>query len=89
MTSEDIGNHHYGVVTKANILISERMALEQAGKAQISAGTSKPEWQLYEKRVVWAGGFRTELKIPLPPYGDDPIDQYWIKRGFSYYKTFK
>jgi hypothetical protein len=20
----------------------------------------------------------------LAPYGDDPIDQYWIKRGYNY-----
>jgi hypothetical protein len=23
----------------------------------------------------------------LPPYGDDPIDQYWIQRGIDYAKS--
>ena len=87
MTSEDIGNHHFGVVAKSNLLISEQFALEQAGEAQIKAGTSKPEWQRYEERTTWAGGYKKILKIPLPPYGDDPNDQYWINRGFDYYKT--
>ena len=89
MKSEDVGNHHYGVVTKSHVVISEQFALEQAGEAQIKAGTSKPEWQLYEERTTWAGGYKTTLKIPLPPYGDDPNDQNWIKRGFDYYKKYK
>ncbi|MBQ9819361.1 MAG: hypothetical protein IJM60_03670 [Bacteroidales bacterium] len=82
-----IGNHHFGVVAKSNILIPEQFALKQAGETQIMAGTSKPEWQRYEERTTWAGGYKTILKTPLPPYGDDPKDQYWISRGFDYYRT--
>ncbi len=89
MTSADIGNHHFGVVTKANIFVSERFALQKAGEAQIKAGTSLPEWQVSESKIVWHGGYRTEIKYPISPFGDDPNDQKWIIKGFNYYKNLK
>ena len=35
------------------------------------AGTSRPEW----------GNF-----TGAPPFGDDPMDQFWIKQGIDYVK---
>jgi RHS repeat-associated protein len=65
---EDFGNWHFGVVAAAYGFPRD-FALEQAGKAQIRAKHSHPEWQ--------RGG---------PPYGDDPVDQYWIERGYEFYE---
>lgn len=77
MESQDIGNFHYGAVGKAYGFFSEWFLEEQAGEAQIKSGTSKKEWQ---------NGFLTPFTWP---YGDDPRDNYYIKRGFEYYDTSK
>ena len=79
MTSQDIGNHHYGVATKTNFFISESFALRMAGWAQNRANTSMPEWNLGK-----IGNFSLFF-----PYGDDPKDQYWIMKGFEYVKKNK
>nr|WP_239987120.1 polymorphic toxin type 44 domain-containing protein [Flavobacterium tibetense] len=91
MASQDIGNHHFGAVALAYGLFSERFILQQAGHNQIDKGGSKPEWQIYKTetvptftksdRLIW-----TEKRTMLPPYGDDPRDQKWIKAGFNYFK---
>ena len=89
MEAQDIGNHHFGAVGKAIGLFSEEFMLKQAGEAQIAAGTSKQEWQVYneETRHTYNRGGRTTYKVQVmqPPYGDDPRDQKWIKSGFQYY----
>lgn len=92
MEAQDIGNHHFGVVAKAYGLFSEEFILRQAGEYQIVSGTSRPEWQIYEERsslnVTPTGGYTYSThKSILPPYGDDPRDQKWIKLGFQFYKT--
>lgn len=86
MTAQDMGNHHFGAVGKAYGFFSEEFMLKQAGEAQIAAGTSKPEWQKYDVKVIPSpvGGVVT-ITTPLPPYGDDPRDQQWINAGFDYY----
>ena len=86
MESQDIGNHHFGVVALAyGLFPSEEFILEKAGEYQIKSGTSKPEWQRYKiEKIFWI-----EKKTILPPYGDDPRDQQWIKAGFKYYKNRK
>ena len=85
-TAPDLGNYHFGATGKAFYLFSEYTLLSEAGKAQLAAGTSKPEWQPYRTQVHNAGrGEQYIEKIPLPPYGDDPQDQDMIKRGFKYY----
>lgn len=85
--AQDIGNHHYGVVGKAYGLFPEGTLLAQAGTVQIKSGTSNPEWQIYDKRKVqFDDGKSMHVKIMLPPYGDNPRDQYFIKKGFEYYK---
>ena len=94
MESQDIGNHHFGVVGKAYGLFSEDFMFQQAGEAQKGAGTSKPEWQPVIKitkdtYIEHGMKVKTTEIIKLPPYGDDPRDQDWIKAGFKYYKNIK
>jgi hypothetical protein len=94
MEAQDIGNHHFGVVGKAYGLFSEETMLRKAGEAQISAGTSKPEWQPVIKttrtETIEHGMRQTVTEtIKLAPYGDDPRDQEWIKAGFKYFKNMK
>ena len=91
MESQDIGNHHFGVVVKAYGFFSETFALKKAGEKQIKSGTSKIEWQIYETQNTYmtypsGDGYFLQLKYLLPPYGDDPRDQKWIKAGFNYWK---
>lgn len=92
--SQDIGNHHFGAVGKATNLFSEEFMLKRAGAAQIAAGTSKPEWQKF-KTVRTSNFSKTgrhtfgTKKVSLPPYGDDPRDQGFIKKGFKYYDKQK
>jgi len=92
MESQDIGNHHFGVVSDAFGMFSEEFTLKQAGAYQIKSGTSRPEWQKYKEvpsvLISPTGAtIRTTSKVMLPPYGDDPQDQKWIKAGFEHYKT--
>ena len=93
MESQDIGNHHFGVVAKAAIwYIGEKSILMGAGSYQISSGTSKPEWQpvlkVTREQYIEHGMHQTVTElVRLPPYGDDPQDQKWITEGFLYYKT--
>ncbi|EPY2275232.1 polymorphic toxin type 44 domain-containing protein, partial [Clostridium sporogenes] len=65
------GNILYGYMGKA-FGYSDELLLRAAGYAQVKAGTSKPEWG------HWSGS---------EPYGDDPRDQSFIKKGISYYKN--
>ncbi len=93
-TAADLGNYHYGATGKAFgfFLFTEDFLLQQAGAAQMKAGTSKPEWQKYETIEISAGHGETRpVKGPgmLPPYGDDPADQKMIQQGFNYYNNNK
>jgi RHS repeat-associated protein len=94
MESQDIGNHHFGYVSKAFGLFPEDFILRQAGNYQIKSGTSKPEWQQYENINLMPkpDPMSSAPVVPqmLPPYGDDPRDQLWIRQGMSdYVKTKK
>ena len=90
MESQDLGNHHFGYVAKAFGLFSEEFILRQAGNYQIKSGTSRSEWQTYENihLIPKPDPMSTAPIIPqlLPPYGDDPRDQMWIRRGFADYE---
>ena len=92
MSAQDIGNHHFGAVSKTNVLISKPLALNLAGLAQIKAGTSRPEWKSLGLTFIptFLPIFPFPTVIPLvtlkPPYGDDPVDQMWIMEGFNYYE---
>jgi RHS repeat-associated protein len=91
MEAQDIGNHHYGVVGKAyGFIFSEKLLLVEAGSAQMNSGTSKPEWQnyltaTYEVELPSGLIVNRTTSVMLPPYGDDPRDQRWIKAGFKYF----
>ncbi|MFD3246365.1 polymorphic toxin type 44 domain-containing protein [Rahnella aquatilis] len=67
---ENFGNFHYGAVGNA-AGISEPVLLRAAGWAQSHSGNGR------EEDGNWSG---------LPPYGDDPKDQFWIKRGIDFAK---
>ncbi|WAC14694.1 DUF6443 domain-containing protein [Dyadobacter pollutisoli] len=84
MEAQDIGNHHYGVLGRA-AGFNERLLLEQAGVAQIRGGTSMAEWQNYKWITVPGSAVSMPSLVPLPPYGDDPRDQRFIKNGFNYF----
>lgn len=70
---EATGNFNFGVLGRA-LGIPADVLLRSAGMAQWRAGTSKPEWG-----TPWGGA----------PYGDDPDDQAWIKRGIDYYEELQ
>jgi RHS repeat-associated protein len=72
---EAFGNFHYGAVGRA-AGIPEAVLLRAAGWAQREAGTSKPYWG-----HPWVRGGSES-------FGDDPIDQSWIKAGFRYYDAY-
>lgn len=65
------GNFNYGAVGSA-AGISEAVLLRAAGAAQTAAGTSREEFDKW-----WSEA----------PYGDDPVDQVWIKAGIEYAKS--
>jgi len=93
MESQDIGNHHFGVVGKAYGLFPETFMLQRAGINQMERETSRPEWQKYKVTTTYGrfGFGSTVIKVTnyemLPPYGDDPRNQEWIKVGFQYQKN--
>jgi len=63
------GNYNYGFTGAAGGFTLHTL-LVQAGRAQVAAGTSRPEW----------GGPGSA------PYGDDPVDHMWIRLGYwDYY----
>ena len=68
---EEFGNFNYGATGTA-AGIPEQVLLRAAGAAQSVAGTSKAEFGKW-----WAES----------PYGDDRMDQIWIKAGIRYAKT--
>lgn len=68
---ESFGNFNYGAVGTA-AGISEAVLLRAAGAAQSLAGTSQAEFDKW-----WSEA----------PYGDDPVDQVWIKAGIDYAKS--
>ena len=87
MQSQDIGNHHFGVVGKAcGFPFSENIMQRQAGAAQMRDGTSDPAWQKYEVVHTPQGDLQGAM---LFPYGDDPRDQRWMIAGFNYYKNWE
>jgi hypothetical protein len=66
------GNFNYGAAGSAAGFSPDAL-LRAAGWAQLGAGNWSPEFG-----VPWGG----------PPYGDDPDDQDWIKRGIEYFKCW-
>ncbi|TKB63260.1 MAG: hypothetical protein E8D47_13025, partial [Nitrospira sp.] len=67
---ENFGNFHYGATGSA-FGFPSMILFRAAGWANQVAGNSDPLWG------NWYGLF---------PYGDNPIDQYWIQQGVQYYR---
>ena len=80
---EAFGNFNYGA-TGAAYGFSDNVLKRMAGDAQIGAGTSEPGWGDPD---MW-GPILNPFGNGTPPYGDDPVDQYWISRGYSYYQQW-
>lgn len=70
---ESFGNFNYGATGTASG-ISEAVLLRAAGAAQLVAGTSQADF---------------DAMLAEAPYGDDPVDQAWIKAGIDYAKSKK
>ena len=91
MEAQDVGNHHFGVVLKGQGVFSEKTGLVGAGIAQRRSGHSLPEWNKKETSSISIPFYTTSFSVPLtrrlPPYGDDPRDQYWIQQGYQYWNN--
>jgi len=68
---EEFGNFNYGATGTA-AGIPEQILLRAAGAAQSQAGTSEADFGKWWKET---------------PYGDDRVDQVWIKAGIEHAKT--
>ena len=91
--AEDLNNLHFGVVGKAYGLFSETFMLKKAGAEEMG------KWAKEGKQVPAA--WRPMIKVMTKhmgevmvqeqrlgaPYGDNPTDHEWIKKGFQYYNT--
>ena len=79
------GNFNYGAVGSA-LGYSPTELLQMAGVVQF--GTEGVRLVLHHDLGYfrdWNAGVYGEL-FNLAPYGDDPVDQYWIQRGIDYYE---
>jgi RHS repeat-associated protein len=76
---ENFGNFNFGATGAALQIFSDRELLREAGRAQVAAGTSRPQWGYPGSRLSPYGG--------KAPFGDDPNDQNWIKKGIAYYRA--
>jgi RHS repeat-associated protein len=80
--NQAFGNFNYGAAGAANGFGSTTLK-RMAGWAQTQAGTSNPNWGD-------PGKFFGKVPVPftgIPPYGDDPDDQYWINAGIDYQRA--
>jgi hypothetical protein len=96
--AEDLNNYHYGVVGKAVWLFDEQTLLKQAGAAEMGKWAEKgqqvPEsWRRMQKvetyHAMESGEIKITVEVLQPPYGDNPDDHAWIKKGFKYYDNLK
>lgn len=73
---QGFGNYNYGATGRA-LPLPTGILEREAGRAQVAAKTSKPEWGTPGPRIppVFGGG----------SFGDDPVDQYWIAEGARYH----
>ena len=85
MSPNDIGNFHFGAVSKATGMIPEELGLFGAGIVQVLSGTSRKEFiNLVILPNPLCAGFYIQVKRP---YGDDPKDQEQKLKGYEYYKN--
>ena len=99
--SEDLNNFHFGVVGKALAFpFTETFMMQMAGYAEMGkwrddykAGKrSTPQVPSSWRPIVITGYYPSSMGgAPIygigSPYGDNPIDNQWIRRGFNYYNT--
>lgn len=76
----DFGNFNFGAAGGAFGFPLE-ILLQEAGRAQRAAGTSRPEWGDPGRTGFPSTG--------TPPYGDDPGDQAIIQSGYKYFQQWK
>ena len=74
---DNFGNFNYGA-SGVSAGFSREFLLRQAGVQQVKSGTSRRGWG--------SSGWKFD---PFgmgshPPYGDDPVDQFWIIQGMKY-----
>jgi hypothetical protein len=96
--AEDLNNYHFGVVGKAYGMFSEKFMLKTAGGIEMGkwaddykAGKRPtPQVPASWRPVIRPHRPPAETDEELaPPYGDNPIDHDWIKRGFKYYDVHR
>ena len=75
----DFGNFNYGA-TGAALGFSETILLRAAGWTQSRSGNSGSGEPANALGVILGTG-------GSPPFGDDPKDQGWIRRGMQYYRV--
>ena len=99
--AEDLNNFHFGVVGKALAFpFTETFMMKMAGDAEMGkwkddykAGKrATPQVPSSWRPIVITGYYPSPMggtpKYGLgSPYGDNPIDNLWIRRGFKYYNT--
>ena len=73
---QDFGNFNYGATGRA-FGFPRQTLLQEAGRAQRAAGTSRPEWGVPPSIMLNIYG-------GVPPYGDDPDDQDQINGGMNF-----
>ena len=80
---EAFGNFNYGATGVASGLFNDLTLLNEPGIAQEKdngPGTGKGE---PGSRVLALMG----ISFGTPPYGDRPVDQFWIQQGMNYAKN--
>ncbi len=101
--AEDLNNYHFGVVGKAYNVFSEEFMLRTAGSIEMEkwaedykAGKRHtpqvpPSWRPIIAVHTYYGehGLKLTHEIMGAPYGDNPTDHDFIKRGFKYYDAHK
>ena len=96
--AEDLNNFHFGVVGKAYNVFSEEYMLKKAGEAEM--GKWADDYKIHKRPtpqvpadwrpIIYPHRPPAETEPELgPPYGDNPVDHDWIKRGFKYYDDHK
>ena len=73
---QDFGNFHFGA-TGASFGFYKQVILQETGRAQQAAGTSRPEWGC-------PSSTRWDIFGGRSPYGDDPEDQLQIINGIDF-----
>jgi len=78
--AENAGNFNFGAVGAAMGFSLETL-LSTGGGVNAMTGVFRSSYREGYSQGIYGRAFITA------PYGDDQIDQYWIMRGYQYYKT--